>query len=84
VKQPSRVPCSSMIFPSPLARYGYNIGQEVLHEPMQFVRKSILNGTAQPSLALENLQETEKLEEPERGKAEELIARALGSLYIGR
>ncbi|KAI0274083.1 cytochrome P450 [Russula aff. rugulosa BPL654] len=68
----------------PLARYGYNIGQEVLHGPMQFVRESILNGTAQPSLALDNLQETEKLEEPERGKAEELITSALGSLYKGR
>lgn len=42
-----------------------------------------LNGTAQPSLALENLRETEKLEEPERKKAEEVIARALGSMYLG-
>ncbi|KAI0278749.1 cytochrome P450 [Russula aff. rugulosa BPL654] len=66
----------------PLARYGYNIGQEALHGPMEFVRESIFNGTAQPSLALENLQETEVLEKAERGKAEELIARALGSLYI--
>ena len=42
-----------------------------------------LNGTAQPSLALENLQETEKLEEPEREKAEEVIAGALGSMDLG-
>ncbi len=42
-----------------------------------------LNGTAQPSLALENLQETEKLEKAEREKAEEVIARALGSLGLG-
>jgi hypothetical protein len=26
----------------PLARYGYDIGQEVLHGPMQFVRESIV------------------------------------------
>jgi hypothetical protein len=27
----------------PLARYGYGIGQEVLHEPMEFVRESIVS-----------------------------------------
>ena len=27
----------------PLARYGYDIGQEVLHEPMKFVRESIVS-----------------------------------------
>jgi hypothetical protein len=27
----------------PLARYGYDIGQEVLHEPMEFVRESIVS-----------------------------------------
>src|SRR6266852_4284728 len=73
VKQPSRVPCSSMIFPSvsflfengkvrrsfipvryipewlpwlsykPLARYGYDIGQVVLHVPMEFARESIVS-----------------------------------------
>lgn len=67
----------------PLARHGYNIGQQVLHEPMQFVRESIRNGTAQPSLALENLRETEKLEGPEREKAEEIVGRALGSMDLG-
>lgn len=66
----------------PLARFGYNIGQEVIRGPMEFVREAILNGTAQPSLALENLQEAEKLEKAEREKAEEVIARALGSLDL--
>jgi hypothetical protein len=66
---------------------------------MEFVRESMvsiwafintwkftvyqLNGTARPSLALENLQEMENLEEPEREKAEEVIAKALGSLDLG-
>ena len=27
----------------PLARYGYDIGQEVLHGPMKFVRESIVS-----------------------------------------
>ncbi|KAI0278758.1 cytochrome P450 [Russula aff. rugulosa BPL654] len=66
-----------------LTRYGSNLGQEALHGPMEFVKQSILNGTAQPSLALENLQETEKLKEPERKKTEGMIAGALGSMYLG-
>ncbi|KAF8504849.1 cytochrome P450 [Russula emetica] len=66
----------------PLTRYGYNMGQEVLHGPMEFVKESMLNGTAQPSLALENLQETEKLGGPERERVEKVIAEALGSMYL--
>ena len=27
----------------PIARYGYDIGQEVLHGPMQFVKESIVS-----------------------------------------
>ena len=27
----------------PLARYGYNIGQEVLHGPMQLVKESMVS-----------------------------------------
>ncbi|KAH9990431.1 cytochrome P450 [Russula vinacea] len=64
----------------PLVRYGYGIGLQVLHGPMEFVRASMLDGTAQPSIALENLQETEQLDELEREKAVQVIARALGSL----
>ena len=40
-------------------------------------------GTAQPSLALENLQRIEKLSEIERGKAEESVIGVLGSIYNG-
>jgi hypothetical protein len=44
-----------------------------------------LNGTALPSLALENLQEVEnlKLRGSDRDEAEEMIAGALGSIYAG-
>ena len=47
---------------------------------------SQLNGTALPSLALENLQELEdlKLSESDHDRAEETIAGALASLYTGR
>ena len=43
-----------------------------------------VNGTARPSLALENLQETEKLSGSEREEAEKTIAHALGSMYAGQ
>jgi hypothetical protein len=44
-----------------------------------------LNGTALPSLALENLQELDdlKLSEADRNKAEETIAGALATMYSG-
>ena len=29
----------------PLARFGYNLGQEVVHEPMRFVKESIVSKT---------------------------------------
>ena len=41
------------------------------------------NGTARPSLALDNLQETDKLPGPEREKAEKVVAGALASMYVG-
>ncbi|KAI9448698.1 cytochrome P450 [Lactarius psammicola] len=64
----------------PFARFGYNLGQEVVYEPMRFAKESLLNGTAQPSLALECLRQTEQLSDPEREKAEEVIAGTLGSM----
>ncbi|KAH9981018.1 cytochrome P450 [Lactifluus volemus] len=66
----------------PLARVCYNIAQEVKHEPIRFVKESMLNGTAQPSLALENLQALEGLSESERRGSERTIAEALGSIYV--
>ena len=86
----------------PLARIGYDLGQEVMNEPIQFVRESMvrgqlpirvcskgfschlqLNGTAKPSLAVENFVEAEKLSGSEREKQERAIAETLGSLYAG-
>jgi hypothetical protein len=45
-----------------------------------------LNGTARPSLALENLQEIEslKLSRSDYDEAEKVIAEALASLYAGQ
>ncbi|KAI0302458.1 cytochrome P450 [Multifurca ochricompacta] len=64
-----------------LARLGHELGEEVLHKPMEFVKESMAKGTARPSLALKNLQETEKLSRTEREKAEEAVAGALASMY---
>jgi hypothetical protein len=41
------------------------------------------NGTARQSLALDNLQEAEKLQGPEREGAEKVVAGALASMYAG-
>ena len=43
-----------------------------------------LHGTAQPSLALENLQKAERLGGSEKVKAEKTIRETLGSLYAGQ
>ncbi|KAH9974526.1 cytochrome P450 [Russula compacta] len=69
----------------PLARIGHELGNQVLYPPIQFVKESMLNGTALPSLALENLQEVEnqKLNGSERDNAEETIAGALGTTSVG-
>jgi hypothetical protein len=65
----------------PLARIGHDLGQEVMHEPIQFVKESMLNGTARPSLALRNLQKAERLGGSERVKVEKTIRETLASLY---
>lgn len=65
----------------PLARVGHDLGQEVMHELIQFVRESMLDGTARPSLALENLQKAERLGGSERVKVEQTIQETLASLY---
>jgi len=67
----------------PAARAGYNAGQDVLHYPMQFVKDGLKNGTACPSLALENLLEIEKMPVEERKGAEDVLAGVLGSMYAG-
>ncbi|KAH9970772.1 cytochrome P450 [Russula compacta] len=62
----------------PLARIGHDLGVEVLNAPIQFVKDSMREGTARRSLALENLQQTEKLSGNER---EEVVVNVLGSIY---
>ncbi|KAI0291059.1 cytochrome P450 [Multifurca ochricompacta] len=65
----------------PLARRGHDLGQELINEPIKFVKTGMLNGTAQPSLALEQLQELEKLSGTEREEAEKVMVGAIGTLY---
>ncbi|KAH9972642.1 cytochrome P450 [Lactifluus volemus] len=65
----------------PLARLGHDLAQETMHAPIRFVKESMLNGTAKPSLALQNLQDIETLSGSERQMAEETVAGALGSMY---
>jgi len=67
----------------PLIRIGQELGNQVVHPPMRFVKESMLNGTARPSLALEHLreQEDQKLNGPDRNKVEEAMAGALASMY---
>lgn len=64
-----------------LGRLGYNIGQQAVLEPMEFVMESMANGTAKPSLALEVLEDVDKLCQSEREKAMDTITRSLGSMY---
>jgi len=66
-----------------IIRVGRELGKQVKYPPIQFVKESMLNGTAIPSLALENLQELEdqNLSASDHSKAEEVIACALASMY---
>jgi len=66
----------------PLAEIGRTLSQEMLYPPMQFVKESIIGGTARPSLALEYLQQFGELSESDRSEAEKTLAGALGSIYI--
>jgi hypothetical protein len=59
--------------------FRWSVSQNVSQNMLQ------LNGTAIPSLALENLQELENqnLSASDRNEAKEVIAGILGSMYIG-
>lgn len=65
----------------PAALAGYKAGQDVLHYPMKFVKDGLKNGTARPSLALENLEEIEKMPIEQRKNAEAVLTGVLGSMY---
>ena len=62
-------------------------GKLVVHTPMSLGTSHNLpletKGMAQPSLALENLQQIEKLSEIEQVNAEDVVIGALGSIYAG-
>ncbi|KAH9967252.1 cytochrome P450 [Russula dissimulans] len=67
----------------PLAHYGHYLGNQLLYPPIQFVKKSMLDGTALPSIALENFQGLDNMgmSGSDRDKAEEAISGALGTMY---
>ncbi|KAH9952447.1 cytochrome P450 [Russula dissimulans] len=67
----------------PAARAGFDAGQDVLRYPMEFVKDGFRNGTARPSLALENLQDIEKMQGSQRENAEVVLRGVLGSMYTG-
>jgi len=69
----------------PILRRARELGKQVKYPPIQFVKESMLNGTAVPSLALENLQELENqnLSESDHNMVEEVITGTLGSMYAG-
>ncbi|KAI0264152.1 cytochrome P450 [Gloeopeniophorella convolvens] len=71
----------SWISYKPLARAGQDIWRQVRYAPIEFVKSGMVTGDAQPSLALQNLHELQKLDISERVEAEELIAHGLGSMY---
>ncbi|KAI0063312.1 cytochrome P450 [Artomyces pyxidatus] len=60
-----------------LAKKSCELGEEVINGPLTFVKEGMLNGTAQPSMALDRLRECKS------AKEEREIAIALGSLHAG-
>ncbi|KAI9441785.1 cytochrome P450 [Lactarius indigo] len=67
----------------PLASECRELGLRMKNEPMDFVKNSMRDGTAVPSLASEFLQDAELLSGPERQWAEEVITNTLGSMFQG-
>jgi cytochrome P450 len=65
----------------PLASECRELGWRMKNEPIDFVRSSMRDGTAVPSLASEHLQEAELLSGSERQWAEEVIKNTLGSMF---
>ncbi|KAI0264155.1 cytochrome P450 [Gloeopeniophorella convolvens] len=71
----------SWISYKPLARVGRDLWVEAVRSPMQFVKDTIADGTARPSLALENLEQLQDLSMSERKKAEHVLMYSLASMY---
>ncbi|KAH9971625.1 cytochrome P450 [Russula compacta] len=64
-----------------MARKCRELSWKMEHGPVDFVRKSMQEGTALPSLAREHLRDIEHLSGPERERQEKIIQEALGSLF---
>ncbi|KAI0253721.1 cytochrome P450 [Lactifluus subvellereus] len=64
-----------------MARRSRVLCQRMRDDPINFVRQSMREGTAVPSLASECLQEIEPLRGPERQKQETVVQETLGSLF---
>ncbi|KAN0109883.1 cytochrome P450 [Russula decolorans] len=65
----------------PLARLGHALAEQVMNNPMRFVRESMLSGTARRSIAFDRLVEAEKLSSSEREGYERAITETLGTMY---
>ncbi|KAI9433752.1 cytochrome P450 [Lactarius indigo] len=65
----------------PLASECRELARRMKNEPMDFVRNSMRNGTAVPSLATEFLQEADLLSFPERQQAVQAIEEILGTMF---
>ncbi|KAI0063532.1 cytochrome P450 [Artomyces pyxidatus] len=66
------------------ARVGERLGQKLVNRPFNFVKKSMRDGSARPSITRESLLELEKTDTPKSEDAERAIAEASGSLYMGK
>ncbi|KAH9971622.1 cytochrome P450 [Russula compacta] len=65
----------------PIAGICRELSHRMMNEPIDFVKKTMQEGTAVASLASEHLQEAEKLSGPERQREEKAIKETLGSLF---
>ncbi|KAI9448680.1 cytochrome P450 [Lactarius psammicola] len=68
----------------PLASECREMGQRMRKEPIDFVRNSMRNGTAVPSIASEYLQEADILSSLEPQQTAQAIEEILGSLFQGK
>ncbi|KAI9454933.1 cytochrome P450 [Russula earlei] len=64
-----------------VARRCRELGDRMRNGPIDFVWKSMREGTAAQSLASEHLQDVEHLSGPERQRQEKVVKEALGSLF---
>ncbi|KAI9441778.1 cytochrome P450 [Lactarius indigo] len=63
-----------------LARIGRDLGQNIMNEPIDFVKSAMRDGTAVSSLASDQLLEVESLNGPERRMQEDVVKRVLAGV----